>query len=77
MRKILVVWVLVLLAVSIGALAGSGDNASDQALHNAAYQSALIERTDLPGVRIPLPWAPPPSEGWYIGRDQPTWWGLG
>lgn len=56
MRKVVIISLVMVLGISFLALSNSQgqDHAAARALDLAAYQSALVDRHDLPGVRLPV-----------------------
>jgi len=56
MRKVTIVGLIILLGISFLALSNSQgqDHAAAISVGLAAYQSALVDRHDLPGIRLPI-----------------------
>ena len=74
MYKTIAVSLVVILAMSGAALANSqgAQHAASKALDMAAYQSVLVDRYDLPGIRLPV-------LGGYaeINQDEPCYYVVG
>lgn len=74
MRKVIIISLVMVLGISFLALSNSQgqDHAAAKALDLAAYQSAVVDRHDLPGIR--LPWLGGYAE---ISQDEPCHYLIG